>query len=227
MTIRKFWFIDDSSVKPVFEAATKTKLIGGPVVMGDFATSPLRDNKGTPILGQITTGDYQDATQCKYVDFPLQYTQALWVIGVVIGKKYSNRAAKKLTYLAAGSKTGNCPDHPTHAGFPPGCIDIQYYTFGQSNYTQWGTPKSEIWDGAGELRANFDVARNAYLIKAISEAWPGLKQVLCHSKIKAALVGHDASLDKVIQADDTPSYNHNTHMHIQLSGEVNKGMVIS
>ena len=181
-----------------------------------------------------------DASQCEYGDLYCQYFDALRWISFSLQKQFPDRPAQKLTFLDCGSRTGVCPNHGTHNG-EPRCVDIQYYTYGENNYTQKGYPIQRIWDDDGNLiltvrdatiRSGFDVERNARLVLMLAEAFPSLTEkqpILMHSTIMTALdlasiASEAVIIEKATRAEDTPAYNHDKHFHVEIYGEVNKEM---
>lgn len=202
----------------------------GPVILGHKVCQNLTDIVDTRTIknGAI------DASQCEYGDLYRQYFDALRWISFSLQKQFPDRPAQKLTFLDCGSRTGNCPNHGTHNG-EPRVVDIQYYTYGENNYTQKGEPRQQIWrpDGSLDLTV-FDVERTTKLVLMLAEAFPSLTEkqpILMHSKIRNSLLDYTASqlngfwtIDKATRAEDTPEYNHDKHMHCEFYGEVNKEM---
>jgi hypothetical protein len=156
--------------------------------------------------------------------------QVLELIAREIALQYPDRPDKRISILDGGSQTGTCINHETHSG-AVGCLDIQYYTHGANNHTQWPGPVTEIWTG-GELNENFDVERNTLLVKLLYDCFSDVGRsqwILMHSKIKAALVskanewwpdkargpfkspGEWRQVQAAIQ--DHNSLNHDLHMH--------------
>ena len=183
-----------------------------------------------------------DASQCEYGDIYRVHFDALRWTGFSLQKQFPDRPAQKMTFLDCGSRTGVCPNHGTHNG-EPRCVDIQYYTYGENNYTQKGYPIQRIWDDNGNLiltvrdatiRSGFDVERNARLVLMLAEAFPSLtgkQPILMHSKIRTAIY-HEAWLKglksvtilNATRAEDTPAYNHDKHFHCEFYGTVNGEM---
>jgi len=177
-----------------------------------------------------------DSTQCEYKDLLEQIAHTLNWISREIKLQFSGRIAPRLTLLDCGSRTGSTPNHPQHAGYPPIYFDIQPYTYGPSNYTQKGEPRQNIWNADGTLNLKvFDAPRNAMLVLLLAEAFPSImynRPILMHSLMKAALLDvypvgslEYQTIDKAVRAEDTPSYNHDRHMHVE-AHSINYGMVM-
>jgi hypothetical protein len=210
----------------------------GPVILGHKVCSNLADI----VDARGIKNGAIDASQCEYGDLYQQYFDALRWISFSMQKQFPDRSAQKLTFLDCGCRTGICPNHGTHNG-EPRVVDIQYYTYGENNYTQKGYPIQRIWDDDGNLiltvrdatiRSGFDTERNAKLILMLAEAFPSLTEkqpILMHSKIRTAIY-HEAWLKglksvtilNATRAEDTPAYNHDKHMHCEFYGPVNGEM---
>ena len=202
-----------------------------PVTLGSVVTRDLSK------VSAVIDTNYVDASQCEYKDLVYQYIQTFEWLATEVAFRVANRPCSKLTYLDASSRTGICENHSTHNGYPPSCIDIQYYTKGETNYTQRGNPRINIWTN-GKLNDLFDAERMALLVVLMAEAFPCLTnsnsaQVLAWPDIKRAMMNvynpgseEYKIINEVVQADNTPAYNHNRHMHVYLLGEVNYDMIV-
>ena len=207
----------------------------------EFTVGPVKLGNYLDYLGVIALYDtpYIDASQCRNRDLVAQYFHALDLISAEISMHFPERKCNKLTLLDASSRTGVCINHDTHNGLPPCCVDIQYYTLGETNYTQRGPIITDIWhDGILNLTV-FDAERMSMLVLLMHEAFPGLTadslrgEVLTWPSIKAAMLNvypHDsveyAIIDSVITPDSNANYNHDRHMHVRITHEVNLEMVV-
>lgn len=185
----------------------------------------------------------------RYRDYPKAHLLVLELIAREIALQFPDRKDHRICIADASSRDGICPDHTTHNGLPPLSIDIQYFTLGENNHTQWPGPITDIWtDGA--LNSLFDAERNTLLVKLLCECFPlfdytGMR-MLVHPDIKAACVaqakawwpakpGYSAigkkggewqDVDRALQPCTVPIYLHHKHMHAHLGQEINFGAVI-
>jgi len=165
----------------------------------------------------------------QYPEYPLQNLNVLELIAQEIALQYPDRQDKRISILDASGQY--CPNHETHSCWPPLCLDIQYFTHGENNHTQWPGPVVPIWTD-GNLNENFDVERNTILVKLLYDCFSDVGRstwILMHSKIKAALIakaqewwpdkrrgpfnilGEWRQVQAAIQ--DHNSLNHDLHMH--------------
>jgi hypothetical protein len=163
--------------------------------------------------------------------------QTLEFISRELQLQFPDRKAQRLTFLDAGNFDGVCPNHGTHNGFPPTALDVQYYTLGESNCTQFGQPHTEIWNDDGALnRKVFDAERNAAYILLLAEAFPwlgtGNNYLMINSKVRSAIISagksiaEQAILKGASRDEDTPTYNHDRHMHLYFKKEINENAIL-
>ena len=238
MLMRKFQWIDMNQHRKEYmpgKLITRNPNVS-PVRLGDFCTRDLT------AVSNIKAGfSHIDASVCQYPDLKTQYAQAVNLISMEIDFQFWGKRlalARYLTMLDAGSRTLVCPDHGTHNGEP--CLfDYQQYTLKETNYTQWGEPRQQIWKPNGDLDLSvYDVERNRMFVVLLSTAFPSIqnkKKIMLHPKIKQALIDccishRDAKeatiIEKSIQADDTPKWNHHLHGHVELYGNCDFEMEI-
>lgn len=211
-----------------------------PVILGDQV-------ENSPGLGDVFDTEYVDSSPCEYRAMRRSHFLVLNLIVHELTLQFPDRKAPRLTLLDAGSLDGSCPHHTTHNGFPPTALDVQYFTLGESNCTQGGKPRVEIWDEGsswpGQLNSLFDAKRNAAYILLLAEAFPWLtstnaggrymnNHILMCSKIRAAIMNAAKTqaereiLKKATQDEDTPYYNHHLHMHLYFGEEINPEMIV-
>ena len=228
--LRRYSFFDSVDARQKFRRGCPMPYAAysEPVVLGRNITA---DDK---LITDVSKFMDIDSTQCEYKDLLEQIAHTLQWISREIKLQFPGRLAPRLALLDCGSRTGNCPNHPQHSGYPPRYFDIQYYTYGPSNYTQKGEPRQNIWNADGILNLKvFDIPRNAMFVLLLAEAFPSImdnRPILMHSKIKSALLtsypaesDERKTIDKAVRAEDTPAYNHDRHMHVE-SHSINYGM---
>ena len=239
MLMRKFQWVDMNANRKEYmpgKVITRNPNVS-PVKLGDFCT---RDLAMVVNLKDRVFAQNIDASTCQYPDLKMQYAQVVNLINMEIDFQFwGRRIARRLSIMDAGSRTLVCPDHGTHNGEP--CLfDFHPYTLKETNYTQWGEPRQQIWKPNGDLDLSvYDVERNALFILYLSFAFPSIrnkKQIMHHPKIKQALINfylniHGAEMqakiiDQSIQADDTPKWNHHLHGHVELYGDCDFEMEI-
>jgi len=187
--------------------------------------------KPSDSITEIYTNEWIDFVG-EYPQYPLQNLQVLELIAQEIALQYPERPDKRISVLDASGQ--DCPNHVTHSCWPPLCLDIQYFTLGANNHTQWPGPVVEIWTD-GNLNGNSDVERNAVLVKLLYDCFSDVgrsTRILMHTKIRNALIakakewwpekrrgpfvvkGEWRNVQASIQ--DFDSLNHDLHMHTMM-----------
>lgn len=233
------WLLKNPDIKEQYEKQyfhTFPELYSEPLILGKTII-----NNNTSITPVYDTA-FVDASCCTNRDFLQQYYETFNLLAIEIALQFPDRPCSKLTFLDASSRTGICVNHETHNCFPPTCIDIQYYTKGETNYTQRGTPKTVLWDENNNLKLDvFDAERMAMLIVLMAEAFPSLVessagntcQVIVGPQFKGEMLKlypknseEYNHINKILMEDTSKKYNHEFHMHVYLRGDVNLDMEV-
>ena len=121
-------------------------------------------------------------------------------------------------------QAGECPGHPPGAHRAGGsAIDLNYYTTGPTNYTQYRpdnkTAIIDIVDGDDyamlRVNTNFDNQRNGWLLGLLGKAFP--ERIMVHAAIRTHLTnltGFRWLADLPIVGDINPEWKHKGHIHV-------------
>jgi hypothetical protein len=153
------------------------------------------------------------------------------LIAKTIYYDFPNRLDRRLNIGDCTPTIGGCDGHPgsSHAGLRT--MDVDYYTLGESNVTQYKpecAEKTRIWSDFYKL-INFDWERNYIFWKRIKEAFPNAKvntdkRILSYMKEKVRKKYGADSVHKLIRfvyGDGENQYNHHIHAHIYLGYFIN------
>lgn len=120
---------------------------------------------------------------------------------------------------------GDCPGHPPGSHRAGGSsIDLNYYTTGPTNYTQYRPDnKSEIIDivegpayALLRVKENFDNQRNGWLLGLLGKAFPKGK-IMVHAAIRTHLIninGFKWLANVPLDGDTNPEWKHAGHVHV-------------
>jgi hypothetical protein len=127
------------------------------------------------------------------------------------------------TSLGDGNAHHGCPGHPGNSHGTGMAIDVNYYTMGPNNHTQYvppGETKTKIWSANNEL-INFDTGRNRVFCQSLHEVFPDVR-IIMDRRIKA-VVAPDL---KYVQGDRPMHRNHHIHMHVSLGEKIKGGSLL-
>jgi len=191
-------------------------------------------------IEEVYDTEWIDASVPKYRDYLLAHYEAFNLCAQEANFRCPGRKARKIVLLDASSRTGECPDHTTHSGLPPSCLDWQYFTYMDRNNTEWPGPRIWIYDRepwslqAQLLTDVFDVPRNAAMVALLAEAFPGV-QMMIGAQIYDAVASFfpkDSPEWSFIHFGSQPcgvyDYHHYTHCHLYPSPgkRINRKMIL-
>lgn len=177
----------------------------------------------------------------EYPDLRTPHLNILTAVALALSIQYPVRHDHRISICEASSRTGECPNHPTHSGTTQCVIlDVHYFTLGwESNHTQNGGSPAPLYQPDGSVGEHFDAERNTMFIRLLKEIFPAMR-TLAGTAAKNAMMAQarlfwpaDLSvpamfrkdearvIDRAIQADDNPILFHNTHMHIYFGASIN------
>ncbi|MBN1840803.1 MAG: hypothetical protein JW883_00775, partial [Deltaproteobacteria bacterium] len=122
----------------------------------------------------------------------VDYWKIVELVAQAVYYAFPDRVDRRLSIGDATCTDGMCPDHPegSHGPWPVNKLDLNYYTFGPNNTTQYrpggaGDPENvvtDLWNlpggffGIEDLKTDvFDWERNYACWRMIREAFPAAR----------------------------------------------------
>lgn len=177
-----------------------------------------------PVPGSVTVKDtayvkFVGNPDCNYIKLDL--LQAVSLVAQSIYHDFPEAKDRRLWVGDCCPWSGNCPGHPGTSHGKQTSLDINYYTFADSNLTQYPGTKDriELWSDPGFelLPGVFDAERTFYFLYRLKQLVPGT--VCVTNDVIATAIQAVSALPLDIQTDTGVTYNHHRHSHISL-GEV-------
>ena len=173
---------------------------------------------------------YAGNNNCSYI--LEKYKLALEIIFRSMYWDFPDRKARRIEIgdCCPSNLTLNCQGHPDNSHAGGKSMDLNYYTFANTNTTQYqaeGFEKVKIWSDNGDLLENvFDWERNWELWKRIKQVFPEMK-VRVDKRIADyihAKTGQDVY--QIVTPDNPGQWNHHLHAHVSLGNTINYNAVI-
>lgn len=166
------------------------------------------------------------------------HQKAVEVVAMSIFHDYPKAFDRRLSIGDSCPRRGGCPHHPVGSHSTLYSLDVNYYTIGHSNTTQYrpGTETDDInmitkiWEKMGRvlIPGVFDWERNFVFFYRLKQIFPRctvsinsvLKEVIMDKlKIKCNLRMLPKA-DRFISSTVGMTFNHHVHAHINLGNEI-------
>jgi hypothetical protein len=175
------------------------------------------------------TNQIQNLGVCNWL--MQEYFEILNIISLTLQCKFPDRKAKFLEIAAGCPIWGQvCEGNPAHSESGD-TADFHYYTLGDTNHVQLGSPLVKIWDNPdtdAQPNQMFDIQRNVEFAILLRKVFPKA-QIIMDQRIKDTLYyAADAAgraFISPIQGDSPCHMNHHTHIHCYYKGAYEDGAV--
>jgi hypothetical protein len=182
----------------------------------------MTENKA--IIEIRSEGFLREYCVCRYIR--VDVFEILKLIAAELNRMFPDRKAKNLEVVCAGPIFGEvCAGNPAHT-YRGDTFDLNYFTLGDTNHSQWPAPLVEIWkDRAStesEISPLFDAARNIAFFIMLKKVFPRAA-VIVDTRIKKAMIyssynKEDIAALSYLSEDSPMNMNHHTHIHIYIQG---------